>query len=39
MLKDGLTDCFDGIHMGVTAENIAKKFNLSREAQVRGGVN
>lgn len=29
----GLTDPFDDCHMGVTAENIAKKWNVSREAQ------
>jgi acetyl-CoA C-acetyltransferase len=28
-----LTDPFDEIHMGVTAENIARKWNISREAQ------
>ena len=33
LLKDGLTDAFDGIHMGMTAENIAEKFSFSREAQ------
>ena len=33
MLKDALTDAFSGVHMGVTAENIAKKYNISREQQ------
>lgn len=33
MMKDGLTDAFSDIHMGVTAENIAEKFNISREEQ------
>ncbi|MGX6961963.1 acetyl-CoA C-acetyltransferase [Vagococcus xieshaowenii] len=33
LLKDGLTDAFDGIHMGITAENIAEKFGFTREAQ------
>jgi len=33
MLKDGLTDTFGGYHMGVTAENVAKKFDISREEQ------
>lgn len=33
MIMDGLTDAFNGYHMGVTAENIAKKYNISREAQ------
>ncbi len=33
ILKDALTDAFTGIHMGVTAENIAKKYEISREEQ------
>ncbi|MBF0677820.1 MAG: acetyl-CoA C-acetyltransferase [Devosia sp.] len=33
MLSDGLTDAFGGYHMGVTAENVAKGFGISREAQ------
>lgn len=33
MLRDGLTDAFNQYHMGVTAENIAKKYGISREAQ------
>ncbi len=33
MLKDGLTDTFGGYHMGVTAENVAKKYQISREEQ------
>lgn len=33
MLVDGLIDAFHQIHMGVTAENIAKKYGISREAQ------
>ena len=33
MMYDGLTDVFSGVAMGITAENIAKKFNLSREMQ------
>lgn len=33
MVSDGLTDAFSGIHMGVTAENIAKKYNITREEQ------
>lgn len=33
MLHDGLTDAMYGIHMGVTADNIAKKYNIFREAQ------
>ncbi len=33
MLVDGLTDAFQGYHMGVTAENIAGDFDISREDQ------
>lgn len=33
MINDGLTDAFHNIHMGITAENIAEQFNLSREEQ------
>ena len=33
MLRDGLTDAFHGYHMGVTAENIAQKWQISREEQ------
>jgi acetyl-CoA C-acetyltransferase len=33
MLKDGLTDTFGGYHMGMTAENVAKKYDISREEQ------
>lgn len=33
MIFDGLTDIFNKYHMGVTAENVAKKFNISRAAQ------
>jgi acetyl-CoA C-acetyltransferase len=33
MLKDGLTDTFGGYHMGMTAENVAKKYDISREDQ------
>ncbi len=33
MLKDGLTDTFGGYHMGTTAENVAKKYGISREEQ------
>ena len=35
MLKDGLTDAFHGYHMGNTAENIATKWQISREEQDR----
>jgi acetyl-CoA C-acetyltransferase len=33
MIVDGLTDVFNGYHMGCTAENVAKKFELTREDQ------
>lgn len=33
MLKDGLTDAFNGYHMGNTAENVATKWQLTREDQ------
>lgn len=33
MVLDGLTDSINHYHMGVTAENIAEKYNLSREEQ------
>ncbi|WP_026617328.1 acetyl-CoA C-acetyltransferase [Ensifer aridi] len=33
MIKDGLTDAFHGYHMGITAENIARQFQLTREDQ------
>lgn len=31
LLKDALTDAFGGYHMGITAENIAEQWNLTRE--------
>ena len=31
MIRDGLCDAFDHQHMGMTAENIASQFNISRE--------
>jgi acetyl-CoA C-acetyltransferase len=38
MLKDGLMDVFNGYHMGQTAENVASKWQLSREDQDRFAV-
>lgn len=38
MINDGLTDAFDNIHMGITAENIAEQFGISREEQDRYSV-
>ena len=33
MIKDGLWDAFHGYHMGVTAENVAEKFQITRQEQ------
>ncbi len=33
MIKDGLWDAFHGYHMGITAENVAEKFQVTREQQ------
>ena len=33
MIKDGLWDAFHGYHMGVTAENVAEKFQITRDQQ------
>ena len=33
LIKDGLWDAFHGYHMGVTAENVAEKFQVTREEQ------
>ncbi len=38
MLRDGLMDAFHGYHMGTTAENIATKWQISREEQDRFAV-
>jgi len=35
MLKDGLTDAFHGYHMGQTAENVAQKWQITRDEQDR----
>ena len=35
MIKDGLWDAFHGYHMGVTAENVAEKFQITRDEQDR----
>lgn len=39
MLTDGLTDAFSGIHMGITAENIANKFEITRQEQDEFAMN
>jgi acetyl-CoA C-acetyltransferase len=33
MIRDGLWDAFNGYHMGVTAENVARQFRIAREQQ------
>jgi acetyl-CoA C-acetyltransferase len=33
MIKDGLTDAFAGYHMGITAENLAERYQVTREEQ------
>jgi acetyl-CoA C-acetyltransferase len=33
MIKDGLTDAFNGYHMGITAENLAERYQVTREDQ------
>jgi acetyl-CoA C-acetyltransferase len=33
MIKDGLTDAFNGYHMGITAENLAEKYQITRDEQ------
>ena len=33
MIRDGLWDAFNGYHMGITAENVAQKWQITREAQ------
>lgn len=33
IIKDGLTDAFENYHMGITAENIAEQYNITREEQ------
>ena len=38
MLKDGLWDAFNGYHMGVTAENVAREWQITREEQDRFAV-
>ena len=39
MINDGLMDAFNKYHMGVTAENVAKKFNISRQEQDEFALN
>ena len=39
MIKDGLWDAFNNYHMGVTAENVATKFQVTREDQDKFALN
>jgi len=39
MINDGLIDAFNHYHMGVTAENVAKKFSISRHEQDKFALN
>ncbi len=39
MVHDGLTDIFNNYHMGITAENIAEQWNISREEQDNFALN
>jgi len=39
MINDGLIDAFNNYHMGVTAENVAKKFDISRQEQDEFALN
>ncbi len=39
MVNDALMDAFGGYHMGITAENIAEKFDISRESQDAYAIN
>ena len=34
MIKDGLWDAFNGYHMGITAENVAEKWQISRASSL-----
>lgn len=38
MIVDGLTDAFNAYHMGVTAENLAERYQITRDAQDRFSV-
>src|SRR6266508_4504160 len=38
MIKDGLWDAFNGYHMGTTAENVARQWQITRELQDRFAV-
>src|SRR6266576_3244115 len=38
MIKDGLWDAFNGYHMGITAENVAREWQITREQQDKFAV-
>ena len=38
MIKDGLWDAFNGYHMGTTAENVARQWQITREEQDKFAV-
>lgn len=38
MIVDGLTDAFNANHMGITAENLSERYQITREAQDRFAV-
>src|SRR5690606_6719934 len=38
MIKDGLWDAFNDYHMGITAENVAEKYGITREEQDAFGL-
>ena len=39
MIYDALTDAFNNVHMGITAENIVEKYGLTREEQDKFAIN
>ena len=39
MIRDGLWDAFHGYHMGITAENVAEKFQVTRDEQDKFALN
>ena len=39
MIKDGLWDAFNDYHMGITAENVAEKFQITRNEQDKFALN
>ena len=39
MIKDGLWDAFHGYHMGITAENVAEKYQITRKEQDKFALN